>query len=372
MAHAIEFFLLSLTAFFCLRLYFARGNSWQAILGLSGSVYFLMLTRIDDIFIAFAIGLVLLTANYSRKCKIRNIAVYAGICLLSFATYFLVKIGQTGQLSLSTTDYNATFTLSTLFGFHISNIRRIFDFYAGPHWGIALLSPVYLYEIAFIALKGRTVFHYCQKNVLPVCLAVLVFIVHLNLIANIPNPLSYGYRFLLGNFLAIHLLFLFLLRTSPAHFRFSYRKALYVFASFIGLMNMINFHSNQSNLTFTMNRRYDAGVYSPKFRDGVVLDAPNYALHSLKHTFSLRAFKNIGASPIVAYPYSLLPESSKNASLLRKLHEYYASSKRKIYSWRDLNVLVAYHFWALLLTLAVVCFFVLRREKHSSIHDHTG
>lgn len=341
MAHAAEFFLLCCVAFSVIKLWQSEKKSIKWLLCLSFSCGLLFLTRIDDLYMGAIIGIWLLFCPYDRNLKIRNVAVYVSFCLLSLWAYLHLKSLQTGQFTLNTS-YSDVFSSEILFDVRLSNLRRIFDFYFGPHWGVSLLSPIYLLEFILISIKWRSLVALFRKNLLAVSLSVTVLIVHLNLLANLPNPMSYGYRHLLGNYMILHFLFLFLWKTDAQ--RLVTRKlflSLAGIAALVGFLNLINYHSNQSTLTLTKQPRWAAGVYSPYYRDGVVLDAPNYNLHSLASIIQLKSFKNIGSSPVIAYPYSILPKEWKER--LGPLHEYYSSSKRKIYGFHDLKILWSYH-----------------------------
>jgi len=374
MAHASELFL------FCGCCYFLgwllkdptrhlyRNSIWLGVL--SG---LLILTRINDAHFALIFGILLLLYNRTLpwSARFKRAATYAAAAMPFLIFFYMIQFWQTGNVGYSPSAYSNTFGLETFLGFRWSNLRRVADFFIGPHWGIVWLMPIFMFEMIFIIRKlPQFIRSLSDYKVLAVLIGAIIFL-YFNMMANLGNHMSYGFRILIPYYVLLHLLFFIAYARMGAELS-NKVKILGLLLAAIAALNLLNYQSNPTTLTLTNHKAGESGVYNPIMKDIMTLSCPYYAMNSLKNTFSGRAILNLGATPLVAYPlFTLKALGLDDIPRLRKVYEYYYSNKRGIHEFRDLQVLYLYHFYTFIITcvfLALVL--IVSKDGHSEKEIH--
>ncbi len=355
MAHCSEFFLFFLSVYLLLK-------NRMFVLGLS--IGLLIITRYNNAYLGLMAAALVFFAQTSPQKKIQNLTFLALGVLPAIFVFFLNQYLQTGSLIYKTTQYGPEFSLLGMLALRASNIRRIFDFFMGPHWGVFWLMPFFFIEVWILARIAKKSSSRIWKNKTTLISLILINFFYLNMIANLPNHMSYGFRILIPTYCTLHLAFLWVLSFQSPQEAFPKK---YIFAgcvtAVLAIFNLNNFESNSDTLTLTPHPSIEAGVYRQEFRDRVVIDAPNYAFHSLKHTITGKALTSLAVTPLAAYPLMAVAENPRiqGNALASKTLAYYQSPKRKIEDLKDLTLLFQYQIVFLVFLILGGLFLILSK-----------
>jgi hypothetical protein len=314
----------------------------------------LAIVRLNDAYLIGTALILLFAAGNAtiRERAIRSVLFFAGLAppiLLYLAMFFLQKHGLP-----TPGNYDATSGTNILLQFHLYSLRRIFDFYFGPHWGSFFLMPILFFEFYFIARALRRLGPISRKRVALGTVLSLLFLFKLFTMSNYPsNGMSYGLRYLFTENYAFHCIFILALAKLGTDFTKS-KSAIAICGALValGAFNLINFESNSSTLTLTEHPTREEGIYTPYWGDKVSLCAPNYAFYSLENTMRGKAFVNLVASPMAAYLLFLVDQTPlARIGAIQTALGYYRSSKRAVYRLTDLDTLMEYQGCVLVLLL---------------------
>jgi len=350
MAHASEVFLFLLSYWIWIQIRRERLHGWPPYLALGAVSGLLLITRVNDLWWlgVLALWILFLTGTQPLKkdwkTRAARLVVY-GAGILPFVLVFLVvEYLQRGTFRYQTTNYNPLFSWQFMLAVRPSNFRRMLDFLIGPHWGVVGLMPFFGYELWVIFKERASLLRIYLRHPAMWTLVTLGVLLQLNLMANLPNHMSYGFRILLIQYYALHILFLVALKNRLTRGKTRPNRFLWVGAlcSILAYFNLMNFESNSTTLTLTPHPAIEAGVYNPHLRDDTPIDAPNYVLHSLRTTLSGKALENLVATPLIAYPLLTLEPWIKSYPVFARALSYYQSEKRTVYKLNDLRMIFLY------------------------------
>ena len=361
MSHASEFFLMFSSFFLCQR-QLVQKMSWPLTTLMGFAATLIAVVRHNDFTVTGFICLwfVYFTFVRDRSRFLKQMLVFGCGAAAPLVYFFLLYYLETGSLFYKVSNYDKSFGLWMIYQISWLDLKRIFDFFAGPYWGLLLLMPGMIFEGAVICLRFSKLKALARTH-WPLFLGAAIFgFIHLLVIANYSNNgMSYGYRYTLPVVFGFHVLFIISIgHESSKIFRKKTVLAGLFFLAVIASFNVINFESNSTTLTLTPGRLEDDGILDPSRKDVIELRGSHYVFHSLAYTLTGRAFQNLVASPAGAYVlFSLKPFLKSPPSVLQRAFSYYDSPKRGIGSFADLRVLISYQIIILLFLFLFILVF---------------